>query len=115
LQIKGKENYLNCIFSLLSANRLLEACLLATDQRDMRLALLLSQCSGGGSTQVRNLIRKQIKEWNDSTSDTFLNADRVKLYSLISGELTCHLNSKSQFINVCEGLDWKRQFALHLW
>lgn len=36
---------------------------------------------------------------------------------LISGQLTYNLSggSTSSFINVCDELDWKRQFALHLW
>ncbi len=45
-----------------------------------------------------------------------MNVDRLKFYVLISGQLTFDLSfTKSQFINVCENLDWKRQFALHLW
>ena len=42
--------------------------------------------------------------------------DRLKFYVLISGNLT--LDSKEgdhQMLNVCENLDWKRQFGLHLW
>ena len=46
-----------------------------------------------------------------------MNPDRLKLYVLISGQLTHALSysKSSQFINVCSQLDWKRQFALHLW
>lgn len=45
-----------------------------------------------------------------------MNIDRLKFYVLISGQLTYDLSyTKAQYINVCENLDWKRQFALHLW
>ena len=34
----------------------------------------------------------------------------------MSGQLTYHLSgTHSHFINVCENLDWKRQFGIHLW
>jgi nuclear pore complex protein Nup98-Nup96 len=34
----------------------------------------------------------------------------------MSGQLTYHLSgSQSQMINICENLDWKRQFGIHLW
>jgi nuclear pore complex protein Nup98-Nup96 len=34
----------------------------------------------------------------------------------MSGQLTYHLSgSQSQTINICESLDWKRQFGIHLW
>ena len=59
---KSKDNYLNSIFSMLTANRVLEACRLAADSHDYRLAMLLAQ-SSGGSGMFRDMIRKQIREW----------------------------------------------------
>ncbi len=59
---KCKDSHLNSIFSLLTANRLLDACRLAADSHDYRLAMLLAQTSGG-SQIFRDMIRKQIKEW----------------------------------------------------
>ena len=45
-----------------------------------------------------------------------MNADRLKLYMLISGSLVLDSeNQENQTINACENLDWKRQFGLHLW
>jgi len=112
---KNKENHLNSIFSLLSANRLLDACKLAADCKDYRLALLLAQSSGGNEA-VRSMVKKQIKEWIISGTDKYLNADRLKLYMLISGSLVLDSeNQENQTINACENLDWKRQFGLHLW
>jgi nuclear pore complex protein Nup98-Nup96 len=49
-------------------------------------------------------------------TDKFLNAERLKFYVLISGNLTLNSrNNEEQLINTCENLDWKRQFGLHLW
>lgn len=42
--------------------------------------------------------------------------DRLKLYVLIAGNLIYNsANIKEDVINVCENLDWKRQFAINLW
>lgn len=139
--LKNKDNYLSSIFSLLTGNRLLEACNLAVENQDYRLALLLCQSSGGNDS-VRSMIRKQLSEWHTSNvnifnqlnwtyaliflvtfffsidfqTDKYINTDRLKLFTLISGQLTYNLSSnQSQFVNVCENLDWKRQFGLHLW
>lgn len=53
---------------------------------------------------------------NPKQTDKYLNSDRLKFYILISGELTLNNeNDDSLLINVCENLDWKRQYGLHLW
>ena len=41
--------------------------------------------------------------------DKFITEDRLKIYALLAGELAW------SGIEVCENLDWKRAFALHLW
>ncbi|CAF0852273.1 unnamed protein product [Brachionus calyciflorus] len=112
---KNKENYLSAIFSYLSGNRLLDACNVAIENSDYRLALLISQSSGSNDT-VRTMMKKQLNEWFNSNSDKFINAERLKLYVLISGELVYNISGqKPELINVCEDLDWKRQFGIHLW
>jgi nuclear pore complex protein Nup98-Nup96 len=60
--LKNKENYLNSIFSYLTGNRILDACNVAIENNDFRLALLISQSSGGNDT-VRTMVKKQLKEW----------------------------------------------------
>ena len=113
---KNKDSYLNSIFSLLTGNRLLDACSVAADNQDYRLALLLSQSSGGNSS-FRTMMRKQLTDWLSSGSDKYLNNDRLKLNVMMAGDLYWRTNSTSNVdeINVCENLDWKRQFAIHLW
>ena len=41
--------------------------------------------------------------------DKFITANRLKIYALLAGELAWH------GIKVCQDLDWKRAFAVHLW
>ena len=104
---------MNAIYSLLTANRILDACLHATENHDYRLALLIAQA--GSNDDVRKSLKKQINEWHSSETDRYINNDRFKLYILLSGETTFDLSDNKTKINICENLDWKRQFGLHLW
>lgn len=63
--MKNKDSHLNSIFSLLTGNRLLEACKLAAECHDYRLAMLLAQ-SSGGNEKFRTMVKKQIDEWLNS-------------------------------------------------
>ncbi|XP_011505770.1 PREDICTED: nuclear pore complex protein Nup98-Nup96 [Ceratosolen solmsi marchali] len=99
------------IFSLLSANKLKEACNEALKVGDHCLALLLSQLSGNLAT--RELIKQQIKLWQNTNVDRNLTTHRLKLFMLVAGiPIIC---SNNETINVCENLDWKRSMAIHLW
>ncbi len=59
---KKKENHLDSMFCLLTGNRLLDACTIAADNQDYRLALLIAQSTGGNKT-FRDMVNKQINEW----------------------------------------------------
>ncbi|XP_065058419.1 nuclear pore complex protein Nup98-Nup96-like [Rhopilema esculentum] len=110
--LKTKDSgHLDAIFSLLSARKIREACELACQNREYRLALLLSQASG--DLQMKHLLRKQLDEWKTSLADKFMNASRLKIYQLLSG-LMVWMSAHGD-LNLCENLDWKRSFALHLW
>jgi hypothetical protein len=50
---------LSSIFSLLTANRVLEACQLAAECHEYRLALLLAQ-SSGANDKLRAMVKKQV-------------------------------------------------------
>ena len=69
---KEDQNYLQAIFSMLTGNRVIDACMSAVDQRDFRLALLLSQATshgfsgGGGNDTLRGMLKKQLNEWSTS-------------------------------------------------
>ncbi|XP_003699361.2 nuclear pore complex protein Nup98-96 isoform X2 [Megachile rotundata] len=99
------------ILLLLSSFELEEACEAARKTGDHCLALLMAQLRSG--MPVKALIKHQIALWQDADVDENISVDRLKLYALIAGEPL--VSSKHGHINVCEGLDWKRALAAHLW
>lgn len=99
------------ILSLLSACILEDACQFARKFGDHCLALLMSQlCSG---MPVKELTKQQLALWQETDVDENLTIDRLKLFMMVAGEPL--ITSKHGTINVCEDLDWKRAFAIHLW
>nr|XP_033206829.1 nuclear pore complex protein Nup98-Nup96 isoform X2 [Bombus vancouverensis nearcticus] len=102
-------NYETKILLLLSAFELEEACKIAREMGDHCLALLMAQlCSG---MPIKVLTQQQIALWQNAGVDENLSLDRLKLFALVAGEPP----SKHCPINVCEGFDWKRALAVHLW
>lgn len=76
---------------------------------DHCLALLMAQlCSG---MPIKVLTQQQIALWQNAGVDENLSLDRLKLFALVAGEPP----NKHCPINVCEGFDWKRALAVHLW
>jgi len=69
------------------------------------------QCEGCDT--VRSLLRNQLELWNNNQMDGFIDSERLRVYSLLAGALVWEASDKS--INVCEGVDWRRCLALHLW
>lgn len=55
----------------------------------------------------------------------FINEERIKIYALLAGIMVWSLSRdttnlsrdelRAHVVNVCEGLDWKRVLAVHLW
>ena len=43
----------------------------------------------------------------------FIDEERIKIYALLAGAMVWPLTR--DIVNVCEGLDWKRVLAVHLW
>ncbi|EZA58163.1 hypothetical protein DMN91_011854 [Ooceraea biroi] len=99
------------ILSLLSACKLEEACHEARRVGDHCLALLMAQLRSG--MPVKELIKQQLALWQETDVDENLTIERLKLFTLVAGEPL--ISSKHGTINVCENLDWKRAFAVHLW
>ncbi|XP_076757101.1 nuclear pore complex protein Nup98-96 isoform X2 [Xylocopa sonorina] len=99
------------ILYLLSAFELEKACKTAREVGDHCLALLMAQLRSGMPIKV--LIKQQIALWQDAGVDENIPLDRLKLFALVAGEPLVH--SKHGLINVCEGFDWKRALAVHLW
>ncbi|KYM75978.1 Nuclear pore complex protein Nup98-Nup96 [Atta colombica] len=111
IDIVTKNSHEKIILSLLSACKLEDACQEARKAGDHCLALLMAQLRSGAT--VKKLIKQQLALWQETNVDENLTIDRLKLFMLIAGEPL--ISSKHGTINVCEDLDWKRAFAIHLW
>ncbi|CAH2226048.1 nuclear pore complex Nup98-Nup96 isoform X1 [Pelobates cultripes] len=107
----GHERPIEAVFSYLTGRRISEACLLAQKSGDHRLSMLISQSIG--SQPVRDLITMQLLDWSKLQVDCFIQEERLKVFSLLSG--TPVWRSSDKTINVCSQLDWKRTLAIHLW
>ncbi|XP_010143933.1 PREDICTED: nuclear pore complex protein Nup98-Nup96, partial [Buceros rhinoceros silvestris] len=105
-------NPVEAVFSCLTGKRIGEACRLAQQAGDHRLALLLSQLVG--SQPVRDLLSMQLVDWHRLQADTFIQEDRLRLFALLAGKPVWQLSERIS-INVCALLDWKRCVAVHLW
>ncbi|KAL8559558.1 hypothetical protein ACOMHN_018721 [Nucella lapillus] len=104
------EGHLQGIVSHLSGAQVSEACSLAQDAGDDRLALLLAQAAG--SDIARQMVAVQLAKWAEMGATEFIGEQRQRVYCLLAGQL---LWGGPQTINTCAGLDWKRALALHLW
>lgn len=107
------------IFALLSGNQIEKACNQAMDSGNLRLATLISQI--GGDTRFRSDIMKQLEAWRQDAVDVWIDEDYQRIFALLSGQVQTLQASKSpdpfqqaDNIKICQGLDWKRAFALHL-
>ncbi|GLG96233.1 Nuclear pore complex protein Nup98-Nup96 [Gryllus bimaculatus] len=105
------ERHIPAILSYLSAKNLLEACRKAQSCGDHYAVMLLSQM--GGSQCVRQLVHRQLVYWQEVHADSYINKDRLKMLMLVAG-LPLFSSSRGS-INICENLEWKRCFAMHLW
>ncbi|NXF89899.1 NUP98 protein, partial [Eubucco bourcierii] len=105
-------HHLDSVFSYLTGKRVGEACRLAQQSGDHRLALLLSQLAG--SQPVRDLLTMQLVDWHRLQADAFIQEERLKIFALLAGKPVWQLSERIS-INICSQLDWKRCLALHLW
>ncbi|KAM9388581.1 nuclear pore complex protein Nup98-Nup96 [Phaethornis superciliosus] len=105
-------NPIEAVFSCLTGKRIGEACRLAQQAGDHRLALLLSQL--GGSQPLRDLLTMQLVDWHRLQADSFIPEERLRVFALLAGKPVWQLSERIS-INVCSLLDWKRCLALHLW
>ncbi|KAJ4451780.1 hypothetical protein ANN_03252 [Periplaneta americana] len=110
-KIHDKEDHIPAVLSLLSGRKILDACQRTQDSGDHYTSLMLAQLCGGPAT--KQLVQRQLANWQDVQADKYINRDRIKLLMLTAGIPL--LSGTEGTINVCEGFDWKRAFALHLW
>ncbi|XP_049569831.1 nuclear pore complex protein Nup98-Nup96 isoform X8 [Orcinus orca] len=112
VSLTRKDNHVEAVFSYLTGKRISEACSLAQQSGDHRLALLLSQLVG--SQSVRELLTMQLVDWHQLQADCFIQEERLRIFALLAGKPVWQLSEQKQ-INVCSQLDWKRSLAIHLW
>ncbi|XP_036283833.1 nuclear pore complex protein Nup98-Nup96 isoform X5 [Pipistrellus kuhlii] len=112
VSLTRKDNPVEAVFSYLTGKRISEACSLAQQSGDHRLALLLSQLVG--SQSVRELLTMQLMDWHQLQADCFIQDERLRIFALLAGKPVWQLSEQKQ-INVCSQLDWKRSLAVHLW
>ncbi|XP_068024646.1 nuclear pore complex protein Nup98-Nup96 [Melanerpes formicivorus] len=105
-------HHLEAVFSYLTGKRVGEACRVAQQAGDHRLALLLSQLAG--SQPVRDLLTMQLVDWHRLQADAFIQEERLRIFALLAGKPVWQLSERIS-INVCSQLDWKRCVAVHLW
>jgi nuclear pore complex protein Nup98-Nup96 len=75
------------------------------------MSSLLAQLGGGPA--VKQLVQRQLADWQDVRADSYIIRDRIKLLMLVAG-IPLFTGTEGT-VNACEGLDWKRAFAVHLW
>ncbi|XP_069496441.1 nuclear pore complex protein Nup98-Nup96 isoform X2 [Ambystoma mexicanum] len=112
VSISHRENHTEAVFSYLTGQRISDACKLSQLSGDHRLSMLLSQLIG--CQQVRDLMTMQLVDWNKLQADCFIQEERMRIFTLLSGKPVWHISDKRS-INVCAQLDWKRCLAVHLW
>ncbi|OXB66599.1 UNVERIFIED_CONTAM: hypothetical protein H355_011858, partial [Colinus virginianus] len=105
-------SHVEAVFSCLTGRRIGEACRLAQQAGNHRLALLLSQLSG--SQPTRDLLTMQLVDWHRLQADCFIPEERLRIFALLAGKPVWQLSERTN-INVCSQLDWKRCVAVHLW
>ncbi|XP_053164847.1 nuclear pore complex protein Nup98-Nup96 isoform X2 [Hemicordylus capensis] len=112
VSLSQQDNPTEAVFSYLTGKRISEACQLAQQSGDHRLALLLSQLVG--SQEVRELLAMQLADWHHLQADGFIQEERLRIFALLAGKPVWHL-SERRSVNVCSQLDWKRSVGIHLW
>lgn len=99
------------IFNLITQHKLHDAIVTAQKSDCMYLSGILSML--GCSETAQAFMQAQLSHYVNATSDEFINKDVLKLMLLTSGQPL--YDSNSGVINVCESLNWKLSFGLHLW
>ncbi|NXD18032.1 NUP98 protein, partial [Nothocercus nigrocapillus] len=112
VSLSRHDSHVDAVFSCLTGKRIGEACKLAQQSGDHRLALLLSQLAG--SQPIRDLLTMQLVDWHRLQADCFIQEERLRIFALLAGKPVWQL-SERRSINVCSQLDWKRCVAVHLW
>ena len=112
--------YLDQLFDLVAAHQIPAACLLAQQHGDFQLSVLMAQSSS--TDDCRSLMLHQLSHYDTLEGSRFVDPKRLKVFVLLARGLTSSealvwqgMKEKNVTVNACEGMDWKRCLALHLW
>jgi nuclear pore complex protein Nup98-Nup96 len=102
------------IVHLLARKRIDDACNLALENKNYRLAMLIAQADG--DPQMRSLVKEQVVHWKQGHGAErywdCLDTTQQHVYSILSGSFD--INESSVGLPQ-EDLGWRRNFGLHLW
>ena len=108
--------------AFLAANNVKEACKVLLENKDFRLAVLVSQI--GGEAEVRDDITEQINAWRDLKALSEMPDAIRALYELVAGNVCicdgtgkAHVEDRANTFTISErfDMDWKSAFGLRLW
>ena len=87
------------------------AARLAHKNGEYYLALMIAQA--GSSLAFKNMLQRQLHLWTESRADKWITNDRLRILSLLAGIPVWETTSCK--INTCDGMDWIKALAHHLW
>lgn len=99
------------MLSLLARHDVAGAARLAHKNGEYYLSLLISQA--GSSLAFKGMLQRQLHLWTDNRADNFISQDRLRIFALLAG-ITVWETTRGK-INTCEGMDWIKALAHHLW
>jgi len=97
--------------TLLARHDVAGAARLAHKNGEYYLALLISQA--GSSLAFKGMLQRQLNLWTENRADAFITQDRLRVFALLAG-ITVWETTHGK-INTCEGMDWIKALAHHLW
>ena len=107
-------------FLFLTGNQVEKACDAAIEGRNLKLATLIAQASGG-DLAFQSDLRDTLAIWREERVDAHINVHIRKVYALLAGIVdTLEASSgtgleRSPDVVIHKDLDWKRLYGLHLW
>ena len=99
------------VLTLLARHDVAGAARLAHKNGEYYLALLISQA--GSSLAFKSMLQKQLGLWMENRTDAYITNDRLRIFSLLAGIPIWETSNTK--INTCEGMDWIKAIAHHLW
>lgn len=99
------------VLTLLARHDVAGAARLAHKNGEYYLALLISQA--GSSLAFKGMLQRQLHLWTENRADAFITEDRLRVFALLAG-ITVWETTHGK-INTCEGMDWIKALAHHLW